>query len=166
MAGIRKETFEELLRAAGIPAKYFCRCSFATLDVLLPSEGLAVKLARNNITSKHFRLQPEYMERRWIKVTVSNVPIQISGDVIAAYLTECGDVEEVAKAKSTNGTAHGNHYLAMCLNRTGFQSIPHTIDYENQTMMVLVEGKKAPMPELQTAGTLSRTCPQKTTQPI
>ena len=70
LAGIRKETLEELLRAAGIPAKYFCKRSFATWDVLLPSEELAVKLASKTITSKHFQLQPEYMGRRRIKVTV------------------------------------------------------------------------------------------------
>ena len=127
-----------LLRAAGIQAKYFCRRSFATWDVLLPSEELAVKLASNTITSKHFRLQPEYMGRRRIKVTVCNVPIQLSADVIAAYLTEYGDVEDVIKPKSTSGTAHSDHYFTICLCRTGFQLIPHTIEYENQTMMVVV----------------------------
>ena len=34
LAGIKKETFEDLLKAAGIPAKYYCRRSFATWDVL------------------------------------------------------------------------------------------------------------------------------------
>ena len=167
LAGIRKETFEELLRAAGIPAKYFCRRSFATWDVLLPSEELVVKLAGNNVTSEHFRLQPEYMGYIRIKVTVCNVPIQLSGDVIAAYLTEYGDVQDVAKAKSTNGTAHGDHYFTMCLNRTGFQSIPHTIEYENQTMMMVVEGKKKKQCwNCKQLGYFSRTCPQKTTKPI
>ena len=82
------------------------------------------------------------MGQRRIKVTVCNVLIQLSEDVIAAYLTEYEDVEDVIKAKSTNETAHGDHYFTMCLNRTGFQSIPHTIEYENQKMMVVVEGKK------------------------
>ena len=40
VAGLKKETFEELLKAAGIPVRYFCRCSFATWDVLLPSQEL------------------------------------------------------------------------------------------------------------------------------
>ena len=166
LAAIRKETFEELLRAVGIPAKYFCRRSFATWDVLLPSEELAVNLARNNITSKHFRLQPEYMGRRRIKITVCNVPIQLSEDVIAAYLRDYGDLEDVTKAKSTSGTAHGNHYFTMCLNRTGFQSIPHTIEYENQTMMVVVEGKKPQCWNCKQLRHFSGTCPQKTTKPI
>ena len=52
LAGIKKETFEELLRVAGIPAKYVCRRSFATWDVLLLSEELAVNLASTNITAR------------------------------------------------------------------------------------------------------------------
>ena len=67
LAGIKKKnTFEGLLKAADIPAKYYCRRSFATWDVLLPSEDLAAKLAGENVISKYFRLQPEYMGRRKI----------------------------------------------------------------------------------------------------
>ena len=95
-----------------------------------------------------------------------NVPIQLSEDVIAAYLTEYGDVENVAKAKSTNGIAHGDHYFTMCLNRAGFQSIPRTIEYENQTMMVFVAGKKPRCWNCKQLGPFSRICPQKTTKPI
>ena len=108
LAGIKKETFEELLKAAGIPTKYFCRRTFATWDGLLPPEELAVKMAGSNITSNYFRLQPEYMGRRRIKVIVCNIRIQLSADVIAAFLTEYVAAEEVVKAKSTNGTAHGD----------------------------------------------------------
>ena len=143
LAGIKKETFGELLKAAGIPAKYFCRRNFANWDVLLPSEEMAVKVARSNITSK-YRLQPKYMGRRRIKVTVCNVPIQLSGDVIAAFLTEYGDVEEVVKAKSTNGMAHDAFFFTMSSNRgRGLQAIPHTLEYENQSMMVVVEGRRS-----------------------
>ncbi len=55
LTGLRKDTFEEILKSAEIPAKYNCRRSFATWDVLLPSEELAIKLAGYNITTKHFR---------------------------------------------------------------------------------------------------------------
>ena len=106
-----------MLKEAGIPARYFCRRSFATWDNLLPSEELAVKLTRSNISSKFFRLQPEYMGNRRIKVTVCNVPIQISGDVLAAYLSEYGDVEDVMTAKSTSVTAHGDYFFTMRPNR-------------------------------------------------
>ena len=60
LAGIKKEVFEGLLKAADIPAKYYC---FATWDVLLPSEEIATKLAGESINSKYFQLQPEYMGR-------------------------------------------------------------------------------------------------------
>ena len=131
-----------------------------------PSEEQAVKLASNTITSKHFRLHAEYMGRRRIKVTVCNVPIQLSADVIAAYLTEYRHVEDVIKAKSTSGIAHGDHYFTMCLNRTGFQSITHTIEYENQMMMVVVEGRKPHCRNWKQLGHFSRTCSQTTTKPI
>ena len=57
---LKKEIFEEVLRKAGIPCQYFCRKSFATWDILLPTEEQAAKAAANNIITKHFRLQPEY----------------------------------------------------------------------------------------------------------
>ena len=86
LAGLKKDKFEELLKAAGIPDIYFCRRSFTTWDILLPSQKWSTKLAGNsNITTKHYRLQPEYMGRRRIKATVCNVPIQISRDVLAVF---------------------------------------------------------------------------------
>ena len=73
LAGLKKEKFEEILKAAGIPVRYFCRRSFAAWDILLPSQELAIKLARNNcINTKQYQLQPEYMGRRRNKVTVCN----------------------------------------------------------------------------------------------
>ena len=113
LAGIRKETFEDLLRATDIPAKYYCRTSFVTWDVLLPNEELATKLAGGNITSKYFRLQPEYTGKRKIKIIVCNVPIQLNEEVLAAYLSGYGDIEEVVKAKSANETAHGDYIFTM-----------------------------------------------------
>ena len=99
LAGIKKDIFEDLLKTAGIPAKYYCRRSFATWDVLLPSEDLAAKLAGDNITSKYFRLQPEYMGRRRIRITVCNVPIVLNEEVLAAYLIKYGDIENIENAK-------------------------------------------------------------------
>ena len=55
LAGLKKEKFEELLKAVKIPARYFCRCSFATWDVLLLSQELATKLTGNSsITTKYY----------------------------------------------------------------------------------------------------------------
>ena len=164
LAGIRKETFEDLLRAADIPAKYYCRRSFATWDVLLPNEELATKLAGGNITSKYFRLQPEYMGKRKIKITVCNVPIQLNVEVLAAYLSGCGYIEEVVKAKSVNRTAHGDYIFTMCLDSGGFMAIPHTLDYESQVMTVVVEGRKPQCWNCKQLGHFSKSYPQKTTK--
>ena len=164
LAGLKKDKFEEILKAAGIPARYFCRRSFATWDILLPSQELATKLASNNsINTKQYRLQPEYMGRRRIKVTVCNVPIQLSGDVLAAFLSDYGDVEEFTTMKSPSGTAHGDYSFTMCLNRGGFQAIPHTVEYEDQAMLVVVEGRKPQCWHCKQIGHFARSCPQKTT---
>ena len=58
------------------------------------------------------------MGRRRIKVTVSNVLIQINWEVIPGYLSEYGDVEDMT-AKSTSGAAHGDYIFTVCLNREG-----------------------------------------------
>ncbi len=164
LAGIKKDTFEGLLKAADIPAKYYCRRSFATWDVLLPSEDLAAKLAAENVISKYFRLQPEYMGRRKIRITVCNVPIQLNEEVLAAYLVKHGEIEDITKAKSVNGTAHGDYIFTMCLDRGGFTSIPHIIEYEHQIMTVVVEGRKPQCWNCKQLGHFSKSCPQKTTK--
>ena len=41
LVGLKKEGFEDLLRKAGVPCSYFCRRSFATWDVLLPTQEQA-----------------------------------------------------------------------------------------------------------------------------
>ena len=53
-------------------------------------------------------MQPEYMGKRRIKVTVCNVRIQLSGDILAAYLSELSAVEDMI-VKSSSGTAHGDY---------------------------------------------------------
>ena len=142
LASLNKEKFEEILKSAGIPGKYICRRSFATWDVLQSTEELAKKLATNNINTKYFRLQPEYLGKRHIKVTVCNVSMQLNGDVLAACLSTYGGVEEYTLITSTHGTAYGDYVFTMILYRGGFHSIPHTITYRDTTMMVVVEGRK------------------------
>ena len=51
LAGLKKETFEELLKIAGIPCRYFFRQSFATWDVLLLSEDQTKKQATGELGS-------------------------------------------------------------------------------------------------------------------
>ena len=163
LAGLKKETFEDLLKSANIPGKYFCRRSFATRDVLLPSEEVAKKLAGGNITTRFFRLQPEYRGKRRIKVTVCNVSMQLSGDVLAAYLNIYGGVEQVSQVRSTRGTAYGDYVFIMCLDRGRFNNVPHKIKYRDQTMTVVVEGRKPLCWACNKIGHFSKNCPQKTT---
>ena len=92
-----------------------------------------------------------------------NVPIQLNGDVLAGYFSEYGDIEDITTAKSSSGTAHGDYVVTMSLDRKGFQAIPQTLDYEDQTMMVVVEGRKPQCWFCKQLGHFSRSCPQKTT---
>ena len=153
----------ELLKTANIPGKYFCRRSFATWDVLLPSQDATKKLAGGNITTRFFRLQPKYRGKRTIMVNVCNVSIQLSGDVLAAYLSIYGGVEQVTQITSNSGTAYGDYVFIMCLDRGGFNNIPHIIKYWDQSMMVVVKGRKPLCWHCKKIGHFSRTCPQKTT---
>ena len=127
LEGLNKDTFEELLRKAGNPCQYFCRKSFATWDTLLPTEEQAAKAAANNIVTKHFRLQPEYKGTRRLCVTVSNVPAVITGEVLAAYLSVFGQVEEFNLLRSPVGTAYGEYAFRLCLTRDGFKAILETL---------------------------------------
>ena len=163
LASLNKEKFEEILKSAGIPGKFICRRSFATWDVLLPTEELAKKLASNNINTKYFRLQPEYLGKRNIKVTVCNASMQLNGDVLAAYLSINGGVEEYTLITSAHGTTYGDYVFTMILDRGGFHSIPQTITYRDTTMIVVVEGRKPLCWNCKKLGHFSRSCPQKTT---
>ena len=132
LAEIRRETFKELLKSTGIPCWYFCRQSFVTWDVLLPLEELAVDLTGSNVSTKHFRLQPEYKGTRRIKVTMCSVLVQLNRDILAAYMSAYGSVKEVTTVRSADGTAHSDFILNICLNRVGFQAIPHIQTYRDQ----------------------------------
>ena len=154
-------------RLAGIKKKHLKTC-FATWDVLLPSQDLAAKLAGDTITSKYFRLKPEYMGRRRIRITVCNVPIQLNEEVLAAYLYEYVDIEDITKAKSTNGDYIFTVIISSPCVWTdgGFTAIPHTLEYESQVMTVVVEGWKPQCWNCKQLGHFSKSCPQKTTKTI
>ena len=122
-AGLKKDAFEDLMRAASIPGKYFCRRSFATRDVLLPPKDQAAKLAESCINRKFFRLQPDYMGTRRIRVTVCNVPANLPREVVASYMCAFSRVE-MMQLRATAGTAHGDNTFRLCLDREGFQSHP------------------------------------------
>ena len=157
LVGLKKETFEELLRKAGIPCQYFCRKSFATWDVLLPTEEQAAKLAANNITTKYFRLQPEYRGTRRLRVTICNVPASITGEVLAAYLSSYGQVEEY-----NPGTAYGDYAFRLCLTRDGFKAIREILISGDRQMIVMVEGRRLRCWSCKQIGHISKFCPEKT----
>ena len=161
LVGLKKEGFEDLLRKAGVPCQYFCRRSFATWDVLLPSKEQAAKAASTTITTKFFRLQPEYMGTRRVRVTVCNVPAFITGEVLAAFLSKFGRVEESNLLRSAAGTACGDHVFRICLDREGFQAIPEVIISRERQMMVVVEGRRPRCWSCKQLGHISKFCPQK-----
>ena len=161
LVGLRKEAFEDLLRKAGVPCLYFCRRSFATWDVLLPTQEQAAKAASATITTKFFRLQPEYMGTRRIRVTVCNVPATVTGEVLAAFLSRYGRVEESNLLRSASGTAYGDHVFRLCLTREGFQAIPEIIISRERQMMVVVEGRRPRCWSCKQLGHISKFCPQK-----
>ena len=161
LVGLNKETFEELLRKAGIPCQYFCRKSFATWDVLLPTEEQAAKTAATNIITKNFRLQPEYKGTRRLRVTVSNVPAYITGEVAATYLSAYGQVEEFNLFRSPAGTAYVDYEFRLCQMRDGFKAIPETLISGDRQMMVMVEGRRPRCWACKQIGHIAKFCPKK-----
>ena len=159
----KKDTFKELLKTMDIQCRYFCRQSFAIWDVLLPSENLVKKLARDTITTNFFQLQPKYEGYRRIRITMCNILIKLNGDVLAAYLRAYGSVEEVLPVRSAAGTTHGDYMINMCLNWEGFQAITHINAYKDQNMMVVIKGRRALCWACKQIGHFARSCPQKTT---
>ena len=89
--------------------------------------------------------------------------MQLSGDVLAAYLSIYGGVEQVTQVTSTRGTAYGDYVFVMCLDRGGFNNIPHKIKYRDTTMTVIVEGRKPLCWSCNKIGHFSKNCPQKMT---
>ena len=126
LTGLQKDKFEEVLRTAGIPGQYFCR-SFATWDVLLPTEEQAAELARSCIATKSFQLQPAYRGTRRIRVRVCNFLAYLIGVILAAFHSTYDNVEEVSQLRAAAGTAHGDYVFRVCFNREGIQTIPATI---------------------------------------
>ena len=68
--------------------------------------------------------------------------MQLSGDVLAAYLSIYGGVEQVTQITSNSGTAYGDYDFIIYLDRGGFNNIPYIIKYRDQSMTLVVEGRK------------------------
>ena len=89
--------------------------------------------------------------------------MELNGDVIAAYLSSYGGVEDYTQITSAHGTAYGDFPFTMVLDRGGFNAIPHTISYKDTTMTIIVEGRKPLCWNCKQLGHFSRSCPQKAT---
>ena len=50
--------------------------------------------------------------------------MQLSGDVLAAYLSIYGGVEQVTQVTLTRGTTYGDYVFVMCLDREGSTKFP------------------------------------------
>ena len=127
----------------------------------MPTKEQAAKIAANNISTKFFRLQPEYMGTRRIRVTVCNVPAIITGEVLASFLSSYGRVEEVNLLRSSARTAYGEYMFRLCLTRDGFQAIPEIITCRDRQMMVVVEGRRPRCWGCKQLGYIAKFCPQK-----
>ena len=157
--GLTKEVFEEL-QIAGLPVQYFCRKSFSTRDVLQPTKEQTAKLAESGIR-KFFRLQPEYMGTRRIQVTECNVPVNLTGDVVASFLSSYKKEEEEIQLHAATGTAHGDFVFRICINRKGFQSTTDTIYSRDRQIIMVVEGRRPHCWNCKQHDHLAKSCPQK-----
>ena len=142
LASLKKDTFEELMKTSGVPCQYFYHRSYATRNILLPIEKVAAKLASENIITKNYRLQPEYMGMRRTKVVIHNGPVDLAGDYFAFFLSTYDQVEEVIPLRDGTGMANGDYTFILCLKRERFQRIPDTIQFRNQKLSIIVEGRR------------------------
>ena len=127
----------------------------------MPTKEQTAKISANNISTKFFRLQPEYMGTRRIRVSVCNVPAIITGEVLASFLSSNGRFEEVNLLRSSAGTANGEYMFRLCLTREGFQAIPEIITCKDRQMMVVVEGRRPRCWGCKQLGHITKFCPQK-----
>ena len=56
-----------------------------------------------------------------------NAPLQLNGDITAAYLSAYGSVEQVTQIRSADGTVPGDYVLNVCIDREGFKAISHIL---------------------------------------
>ena len=135
LASLKRENFEGLLCAKGVPCKHYCRRSFGTWDVLLPTEEKAKKLAGRNVVTKLFQLQLEYMGTRRMKVTIC-IRVEL------LFLSTYGRVEEACPLlKSNKGTIFRSYSFLICLKKEGFSTNSDIINFRRQQIRVIVEGR-------------------------
>ena len=93
LTSLKRKTLKVFLKACRVVCRYFCCSSYATGDILLLTEEVTKKLTGKNMVTKFFQLQPKYMSNQRIKVTVYNVPISLSENIITSFLSTYGRVD-------------------------------------------------------------------------
>ena len=102
------------------------------ISIILREKLCDMGRAAKNITTKR-----EYMGMRRTNVIIVNAPVDISDNYLAAFFKNSYGLVEVTTLRGGKGTANGDYSLLLCLKRDGFQSIPDTIQFRNQTLMIV-----------------------------
>jgi len=160
LIGLGREKILDILLGNNIPAKHINRRSYATWDVLLPSEAEAMRCSTRNIIYKGCKLQPEYKGERRTRVTLFNVPAMISTEYLMAILSNYGDVVAMG-VTSERGVRVGEFAFLMALKREGFDGIPDTLTFRSWRMTVVVEGRRPHCFSCRQKGHVARDCPQR-----
>ena len=161
LIGLKREELIDVLIASNFPAKYVYQRSFATWDVLLPTEEEAVRRAVRDLTFQNVRLQPEYLGCRRTKVKVFGIPPTLEPDHVAAYLSEFGDVEAMSPLYGKSGIQVSDYAFTLNLRREMFDAIPDTIQFMKHRLTVVVEGRKPHCRACGKQGHLARNCPER-----
>lgn len=78
----------QALKTFKIGNKILARRSNALWNILLAAEKDAKKLAARTMTRNSVHLQTEYMGTRMTKVIVEEVPVNVNGDSLVAFLLD------------------------------------------------------------------------------
>lgn len=116
---------EKTLDSLNIRAKGLARrrtFNNAIWDILLQTENVAKSLVGSILMKKTVRLQTTYMGVRKVKVTLLGVDIYIYEDHLL-FLSQFGDVSNVALIKRKTGIATGDVEVMITVNRKNFISI-------------------------------------------
>ena len=111
--------------------------------------------------TKFFRVDPEFMSTKRVRVRVCNVPAFLIDEILASFLSAYGRVDDVSKQRSAAGTSHGNNVFRICLTKEGF---PDTILSRERQIVVVVECRQSRCWNWKQIGHLSKAFPQKNIQ--
>ena len=92
---------------------------------------------------------------------VYNVPVNLSGNVLASLFCTFGRVEEVTLLRGNSGTLNGVNAFLLCHKREGFSAIPDIISFRSQQVTVVVGDKRPQCWLCKQQGHLARTCSTK-----